>query len=341
MSSTITDVLSGSGVGTNPADVVTGIASQAAVKAPCVVASQANLTLSGEQTVDGVSVTDGDRVLVQAQTDGSENGIYIVSTGDWSRAPDFDGTRDVTTGTMVLVYSGSTGVYLYRLTTTGTITIGSTSLSFTGMYVSGLTELSDDTSPQLGGNLDVNGNGITFSGATVTDVTGADTGLVSGTTGTSGNLVQWNGDGDAVDSSIAASDVLVDSDIDSTVQGYDADTAKLDTAQEWTGRQNFNQTALTSSSGAVAWDVSSNQVAGITLTENVTFSAPTNMPAGSYFSVAITQHASAAKTVAWNAAYLGSITTMTTDTGKTMVYVFYSPDGSKAIFMGASGAVTL
>lgn len=71
----------------------------------------------------------------------------------------------------------------------------------------GLASVVDDTSPQLGGDLDVNSNGIAFSGATVTDVTGADTTLVSGTAGTSGNLAQWNGDGDVVDAGAAVSDV--------------------------------------------------------------------------------------------------------------------------------------
>lgn len=62
-----------------------------------------------------------------------------------------------------------------------------------------LSNLVEDTSPQLGGNLDVNSNGITFAGATVTDVTGSDTLLVSGTAGATGDLAIWNVDGDLVD----------------------------------------------------------------------------------------------------------------------------------------------
>lgn len=74
-----------------------------------------------------------------------------------------------------------------------------------------LANVVEDTTPQLGGDLDLNGNGIAFPGATVTDVTGADTAVVSGTAGTSGNLAQWNGDGDAVDAGVAASDVVTQS----------------------------------------------------------------------------------------------------------------------------------
>lgn len=62
-----------------------------------------------------------------------------------------------------------------------------------------LANLVEDTTPQLGGNLDVNSHGITFPGGTVTDTTGADTLLVSGTAGTSGDLAVWNVDGDLVD----------------------------------------------------------------------------------------------------------------------------------------------
>lgn len=75
-----------------------------------------------------------------------------------------------------------------------------------------LGSLVEDTSPQLGGDLDLNGHGITLPGATVTDITGADTTLVSGTAGTSGNVASWNADGDAVDSGVAVADLVVSGD---------------------------------------------------------------------------------------------------------------------------------
>ena len=45
----------------------------------------ANITLSGEQTIDGVALVGGDRVLVKDQTDKTKNGIYVVASGAWSR----------------------------------------------------------------------------------------------------------------------------------------------------------------------------------------------------------------------------------------------------------------
>lgn len=99
-------------------------------KAPVRLATTANITLSGEQTIDSVSAVDGDRILVKNQTTASENGIYIVRTGAWERAPDWDGNGDVVTGTMVFVCLGTTNTLrLYRVSTTGTITIGTTSVT--------------------------------------------------------------------------------------------------------------------------------------------------------------------------------------------------------------------
>lgn len=115
-------------------DRIDGLSTSVAVKAPVKAVSSANLTLSGEQTVNGVAVVDGDRVLVKDQNTGSENGIYVVSTGSWSRAKDFDGNRDVRKGTLV-VYSGSTNIY-YRVTNDDPIVIGTTEIVFQAVAAS-------------------------------------------------------------------------------------------------------------------------------------------------------------------------------------------------------------
>src|SRR5262245_40188698 len=66
-------------------------------------ATTANITLSGAQTIDGVSAIAGDRVLVKDQTTGSQNGIYVVASGSWTRATDFDTSGEVTAGCVVPV----------------------------------------------------------------------------------------------------------------------------------------------------------------------------------------------------------------------------------------------
>src|SRR6202008_4842800 len=66
-------------------------------------ATTANITLSAPQTIDGVALIAGDRVLVKDQTTGQNNGIYIVQTGAWTRATDADTDAEVTNGMLVPV----------------------------------------------------------------------------------------------------------------------------------------------------------------------------------------------------------------------------------------------
>jgi hypothetical protein len=107
-----------------------GLSSSTAIKGPCKAATVSNITLSGEQTIDGVSVVTGDRVLVKNQTSAADNGIYVASTGVWARSRDFANNRDVKQGTAVLVTGGATNGPLWWVTTADPITIGTTSLTF-------------------------------------------------------------------------------------------------------------------------------------------------------------------------------------------------------------------
>lgn len=77
------------------------------VKASCVAATTANITLSGPQTIDGVSVIAGDRVLVKNQTAAAENGIYVAAGSTWSRSSDCD-TWDSLRGAFTFVEKGTT-----------------------------------------------------------------------------------------------------------------------------------------------------------------------------------------------------------------------------------------
>jgi hypothetical protein len=107
------------------------IVNQFGYKLPVAAASTGNLTLSGEQTIDGVSVVAGDRVLVKDQTDKEYNGIYVASANAWTRASDFDADADVIPGSLVHVEGGTiNGARLYKLTTASPITLGTTELSF-------------------------------------------------------------------------------------------------------------------------------------------------------------------------------------------------------------------
>ena len=116
----------------------------AAIKAPVRVASTANLTLSGYQTIDGIAMGASDasaelnmRVLVRNQTNSSANGIYEMASGAWSRTRDFDGSRDVVNGTLVWVSTGaSQGGGFYNVTNSDPITPDtSTAITFTAADV--------------------------------------------------------------------------------------------------------------------------------------------------------------------------------------------------------------
>lgn len=103
------------------------------VKAAARAATTTNITLSGLQTIDGVALFNGDRVLVKNQSTASQNGIYQASSSSWVRTSDFDGSpaTEVKAGDFVFVTEGTTqGDTGWVLTTNGTITIGTTALTF-------------------------------------------------------------------------------------------------------------------------------------------------------------------------------------------------------------------
>ena len=65
-------------------------------KASCIAATTANITLSAAQTIDGISVVAGDRVLVKNQTLTQNNGIYLCAAGAWTRTTDADTWAELT-----------------------------------------------------------------------------------------------------------------------------------------------------------------------------------------------------------------------------------------------------
>lgn len=71
------------------------------------VATTANITLSGTQTIDGVAVVAGDRVLVKNQTTQTQNGIYLVASGSWTRTTDADSSIEIGSAT-ALIRNGTT-----------------------------------------------------------------------------------------------------------------------------------------------------------------------------------------------------------------------------------------
>ncbi|MER8481166.1 right-handed parallel beta-helix repeat-containing protein [Mesorhizobium sp. M1322] len=115
---------------TTSVDQITGYGETLALKAPCRLATTANIVLSGLQAIDGVVTAANDRVLVRDQDTPSQNGIYIAASGAWQRARDMDSNRDLTRGTRVYVTEGDSGPAEFEVTTESPITVGSSSIAF-------------------------------------------------------------------------------------------------------------------------------------------------------------------------------------------------------------------
>jgi len=107
--------------------VVSGLDAKASAR----VATTANITLSGTQTIDGVSVIAGDRVLVKDQSSPAANGIYLVASGSWTRTTDAD-TWDELVSAFVFVESGTANANNgYTCTIVSGGTLGSTAVTWT------------------------------------------------------------------------------------------------------------------------------------------------------------------------------------------------------------------
>jgi len=132
---------------TNPTDaankayvdtVAQGLDAKASVKA----ATTANITLSGNQTIDGVAITAGMRVLVKNQSTAANNGIYVSSASTWTRATDQDAWSEVP-GSFTFVEEGTAnGNTGWTCTadqggTLGTTAVPWTQFSSAGAYTAG------------------------------------------------------------------------------------------------------------------------------------------------------------------------------------------------------------
>ena len=132
------------------------------IKASVRVASTANVSLTGGSsdleagdTIDGVTLVAGDRVLLKNQSTASENGIYVAvaSGGTPARSDDANASADVTSGMFVWVEEGTANADQgYVLTTNNVITLNTTDLTFT--QFSGAGQITA-------------GNGLTKSGNTI------------------------------------------------------------------------------------------------------------------------------------------------------------------------------
>lgn len=104
-----------------------GIDSKASVR---LVADANIASLTGLAAIDGVTPIAGDRILLTAQTTGSQNGVYVAAAGAWSRAPDADQSPEITPGAFWFVEEGTNyNKSQWRCSNAGTIVLGTTPIT--------------------------------------------------------------------------------------------------------------------------------------------------------------------------------------------------------------------
>ena len=104
---------------TTPAAVTSQINSQSVSKFAVDYVATGAVSLSGSQSVDGVLVGAGKRVLLPLQPASTQNGVWITATGAWTRATDTPTGSTFSPGTLVMAKSGATNANsIWQLTTT-------------------------------------------------------------------------------------------------------------------------------------------------------------------------------------------------------------------------------
>jgi hypothetical protein len=103
-------------------------------KAPAITATSANITLSGLQTINGVTLVAGDVVLVKDQGTASQNGIYVASAGPWTYSVGGD-TWSEYVGAIIFIASGSLNGTAWYCTAQPGGTLGVTAMNWSNFSV--------------------------------------------------------------------------------------------------------------------------------------------------------------------------------------------------------------
>lgn len=149
------------------------IASGLSVKTSVRAVAVANITLSGAQTIDGVAVVAGNRVLVVGQSTASQNGIYVAAAGAWARSSDLAAGSDAS-GVFAFVEEGTvySGSGFTCNTASGSAVVGTNSLTFT--QFSGAGEITN------GLGLTKTGNTLAIDPGLVGDIANVSTAAAAG-----------------------------------------------------------------------------------------------------------------------------------------------------------------
>ena len=117
--------------------------------------------LSGTPTIDGVALSATNRVLLTGQSSGAENGLWVAAAGAWARPSDYAAGATIQPNVVVPVAEGTAnGDTRWQITDDGAVVVDTDPTTW-GKTNLGLTEVADDASPELGGNLDCDAKEVT------------------------------------------------------------------------------------------------------------------------------------------------------------------------------------
>jgi hypothetical protein len=339
-------------------------------RAVCRAASTANVVIASAlengDTLDGVTLATGNRVLLKDQTSALENGIYtVVASGAASRDTEFDIISELA-GQMVVIQEGTSNADKFFLCTTdSSATLGVSSITFTVV-----TPQNTGTITSIVAGTGLSGGTITSSGTIAIDTaTTVDKTTIQTLTNKTLTSPKIN---EAVDLTSTSTELNL---LDGVVGLVQADFTKLADVDATAAELNYSDLAtlgttapskvftadannLTIVSGAVVnvediltdgatitWDVIDSPVAKVTLGGNRTLSAPSGTTpfAGQFVSLLIIQDGTGGRTVTWNAVYEFAADTAPTLTATASLGDLFTfrYNGAKWLEVGRNLALTL